>query len=81
MNSCKSINGWTIAHIISTVINELDAALTEKITLESSDARLNGEDFTAVGVLVWAKVGSTYALRFKQGCIIDAKCLQERKSR
>jgi hypothetical protein len=48
-----------------------------KVTLESQDARLNGVDFDAVNSLKLARPGWIYALRFRQGSIIDDRILQE----
>lgn len=79
----RSVNGWSIAHIAAIEINEAlpKGEQTIKVTLEHADARLNGVDFTAINSLKMAQVGYTYALRFRKGCIIDDRILQEDLSR
>lgn len=71
----RSVNGWTIAHISAVETNGFEA---KTVTLESSDARLNGWTFDAINSLKLAQPGWTYALRFRRGEIIDDRILQER---
>jgi hypothetical protein len=73
----KSVNGWTIAHI-HAIRQGGDTGETTEVTLESSDARLNGQTFPAINSLAMAQPNWTYALRFKQGVIIDDRILTER---
>jgi hypothetical protein len=71
-----SLNGWTIAHIKSVVTNSENEIVA--VDLESQDARINGERFQAINSLKMAKVHWTYALRFKDGKIVDDRILTER---
>lgn len=73
-----SVGGWTIAHIAAVKDNGLlgNQRVTTEVTLEHSDARLNGVTFTAIEALSFALPGWVYALRLKRGSLQSAIVLQ-----